>query len=357
MTTPTPPSSRRHATIDGLRGLAALAVMTHHFTMRTGEFMLFGSAQIAVDLFFCIGGFVIAQAYQDKILAGMTLRQFFTRRVLRFYPCYAIGMTLGLLALLLKYQQGLTDYDGFSLFKAALCNYFYIPYFAHFTVQFFDDKVQGVVFPLNGPAWSLFFSLVGSLFYFFALRAKRWLPLALCAFALLGFIAATKIYGESAGWSSSTFLGGFPRVIYTFFTGVLIYQARPSLYKWLPYLPPSLILTLIVAMLLVPSFPLHNYYWFFCAAVMVPLLVACASVSMAQWSNPRAANLAHYLAGLSYPVYCVHVPVFSLISTLFVATPYRTPVVFAGIIVCLGVAHLVYRFVEQPLMTRRIAQT
>jgi peptidoglycan/LPS O-acetylase OafA/YrhL len=42
--------------LDGLRGLAATAIVIHHFTADTGHGEVFASAGIAVDLFFCLSG-------------------------------------------------------------------------------------------------------------------------------------------------------------------------------------------------------------------------------------------------------------------------------------------------------------
>lgn len=348
-----PPS--RNPTLDALRGLAACAVMMHHFTMRTGEYTLFASAQIAVDLFFCLGGYVTAQAYQQKILSGLSFLAYFKARLLRLYPGFAAGMTIGLGALSLKYAYGLTDYTLPAITQAAIQNFLYLPFFADYTVQFFDDRVRGVIFPLNGPAWSLFFSLIGTIVYFYAIRRHRLLTWLLCGCALLGFFVATKIFGENAGWGRDNFLGGFPRVLYTFLVGILLYQLRPVL-ALLPLLPPALLIGVTCVMLAVPEFRLHTYYWFICAVAVVPVIVASAARHDSNWRNPRAQAFAHYLGGLSYPIYCIHVPIFSIITTLFAATAYRTPIVFAGIFFCLLAAHLVYVGLELPLQRYRAAR-
>lgn len=329
--------------------------MMHHFTMRTGEYTLFASAQIAVDLFFCLGGYVTAQAYQHRIIAGLGVVSYFKSRFLRLYPSFATGMTLGLAALLYKYTSGLTDYTLPAIAQAAMHNFLYLPFLADYTVQFFDDRVRGVIFPLNGPAWSLFFNLLGNFVYFYAIRRHRLVPWLLCGVALFGFIIATKMFGESAGWGKENFIGGFPRVIYTFFAGVLLYQLR-SYFPLLPRLSPALLIGATLLMLAVPEFRLHTYYWFICAVAVVPLLVACAARQDERWNNQRTQNVAHYLGGLSYPIYCIHVPIFSFISTLFADTAYRTPVVFAAILVCLLAAHLVYVGIERPLQRYRTSR-
>jgi peptidoglycan/LPS O-acetylase OafA/YrhL len=91
--------------LDGLRGLAAIAVMVHHFTQHNGLHWL-GGAWVAVDLFFILSGFVIAHSYGIKLLAGMPLRQFLLIRLNRLGPLYFFGLLIGLIAALLAMRAG-----------------------------------------------------------------------------------------------------------------------------------------------------------------------------------------------------------------------------------------------------------
>lgn len=349
---------QRHAALDGLRGIAALAVASHHFTMRTDGWGIFSSAQMAVDLFFCLSGLVIAQGYDKRIAAGMSFGDFFMRRVQRLYPLYLLGMVFGLCALLLKYKHGLTDYDAPSIAKAAALNLFYLPYFANFTVEIFQDKVTGVVFPLNGPAWSLFFGFVANVIYFFTVRGGRRMVPTIFVLSGLGFFITAKIYGEGGGWGSDNFIAGFPRITFAFFGGALIYHYREKL-RFLPRVPVAAIFITIAALMMVPSFRLHIYYWFVCATLIVPLLVALAQ-NCSDWSHSRGTKLAIYFGGLSYAMFCLHVPLLSIISTYFAHTIWQTPMVIAGIFGSIALSHLANRLIERPCQdyfaTRHLAK-
>src|SRR6185312_1325126 len=88
--------------LDGLRGLAAVAVVVYHFmeiaiTDYSKNFIAHG--YLAVDFFFCLSGFVIAYAYDNRI-AGMSLWSFIKLRLIRLYPFVIIGLILGLLTFL-----------------------------------------------------------------------------------------------------------------------------------------------------------------------------------------------------------------------------------------------------------------
>jgi peptidoglycan/LPS O-acetylase OafA/YrhL len=340
--------NHRNAVLEGLRGIAAVAVTTHHFTMRTDDFVLFSSAQMAVDMFFCISGLVIAMAYGEKIRQGMAITTFFWRRVQRLYPLFFLGMCLGLGGLTLKYLHGLTDYQPENIAKAALLNFFYLPYFANFTVEIFQDSVTGVVFPLNGPAWSLFFGFAAQFVYFYAVRGGRIASLVIAAISGIGFIIAAKIDGQG-GWGSHNFIAGFPRVFYAFFIGVVIYEWRDRLPKVSGRFVPLLFL-LIALMMLPPEFPKHKYYWFASASIIVPLIVATA-LACQSWSYSWGQRLATYGGSLSYPLYCLHVPTLAITSTFIAHHPYQRLGVYASILLCFVLAHLAAKYIDQPLVT------
>src|ERR1700712_2643587 len=102
-TAPSMLETRQHFDIlDGLRGVAALAVVTFHFM----EWVYFdysknfiGHGFLAVDFFFCLSGFVIGYAYDDRI-ARMGVVEFFKSRLIRLHPLVISGSILGLLAFL-----------------------------------------------------------------------------------------------------------------------------------------------------------------------------------------------------------------------------------------------------------------
>jgi peptidoglycan/LPS O-acetylase OafA/YrhL len=52
---------------------------------------------LAVDFFFCLSGFVIGYAYDDRI-GKMGVWEFFKSRIIRLHPLVIFGSVLGLLA-------------------------------------------------------------------------------------------------------------------------------------------------------------------------------------------------------------------------------------------------------------------
>src|SRR3954468_7152067 len=88
--------------LDGLRGIAALAVVIFHFmewVFPDSSKNFIGHGFLAVDFFFCLSGFVIGYAYDDRI-RGLGVWEFFKARLIRLHPLVVLGSVLGLLAFL-----------------------------------------------------------------------------------------------------------------------------------------------------------------------------------------------------------------------------------------------------------------
>jgi peptidoglycan/LPS O-acetylase OafA/YrhL len=103
--TPATVPERRLDALDGLRGLAALLVVTHNLLLvqtPTGPgshlfVALLDRGWIGVQLFFALSGFLITGILLDA--RGEALGRFFARRVLRIFPLYYATL-LGVLVLL-----------------------------------------------------------------------------------------------------------------------------------------------------------------------------------------------------------------------------------------------------------------
>src|ERR1700742_2138380 len=90
--------------LDGLRGVAALSVVTFHFmewAYSDYSKNFIGHGFLAVDFFFCLSGFVIGYAYDDRI-AKIGLRKFLKARLIRLHPLVVFGSVLGLIAFYLN---------------------------------------------------------------------------------------------------------------------------------------------------------------------------------------------------------------------------------------------------------------
>src|SRR5262247_1092311 len=73
--------------LDGVRGLAILLVLLHHFAMQR-----FGGGFVGVDLFFVLSGFLITSLLLEEWRATGTvsLGAFYARRALRLLPALVV---------------------------------------------------------------------------------------------------------------------------------------------------------------------------------------------------------------------------------------------------------------------------
>jgi peptidoglycan/LPS O-acetylase OafA/YrhL len=308
--------TQRYALLDGLRGIAALCVVVYHYGLFKNLSWLNG-AWASVDLFFLLSGFVIAHAYENKILQGMGQVSFYLARLIRLYPMYLIGLTLGLLAAVVS---STSPVHAEKMTNAWLLGMFWIPTWKTDIWPVGTHSIVGPSFPLNVPSWSLFFELcANAVFYFYVRMRKPKLVFVVFLLLLPAYISISLLIPGvfNQGHSVDGFLFGFPRVMFGFFGGVFIYTYRRHLMSWLqrfigPSLNVHLTLTLMCLSLLLILFTVGGGK----SAFINSITIAPATVFLMSWlqpdtTKPLGRSLAHgceTLGTLSYPVYVLHMP-------------------------------------------------
>jgi peptidoglycan/LPS O-acetylase OafA/YrhL len=326
--------------LDGLRGIAALVVVIFHFSEQYGRAAIFSSAPLAVDLFFCLSGFVIAWSYYQRLLEGMSYLNYFKKRLIRLYPMFLMGLFIGLLSYLVKLQYGNTPYSPLQIAASNLFNIFYLPYFVHGA----SGKIHGI-FLTNPPAWSLFFEMVANILFIFTIRFSKTKLVTLTSLLAIFLMIASYLFREWPGWSTVNFAGGFPRVGFSFMVGVLIFKFHDDLKK-LPVIHPVLIVLALIVMFLLP-FHKSVFYWLFCTLFVVPFFViAGARVKI---EAPFATKVTIFLGWLSYPIYCLHNPILNIYKG-FTKVPtnfyLEISIVF---IVTITVTYLIAKLYDDPV--------
>ena len=210
--------------LDGLRGVAALAVVVYHLMQVAAPHYAVVSiahGYLAVDFFFCLSGFVIAYAYDNRMKA-LGILDFCKSRLIRLHPLVIIGSVLGLLSFLYDPCSDIAvHYSAGQKIIIFIASCLMIPYPV---VQ----ERNASIFHLNPPAWSLFWEYMATIFYaliLVKLRAKVLWILVFCAVILLCYEARHAEY-LAVGWNGDSFWGGGIRVLYSFPVGMLIYRSR-----------------------------------------------------------------------------------------------------------------------------------
>ena len=332
--------------LDGLRGLAAIAVVIFHFmeiaiTDYSKNFI--GHGYLAVDFFFCLSGFVIAYAYDAKA-KDVGITQFFKLRLIRLHPLVIIGSVLGLLTFILDPFVSLYPVYGFGktalLFLSSL---FLIPY-PIVEERFFN------LFNLNAPSWSLFWEYIANIFYIFLLYkiGKKYLLILTLIAAGLLFYVATKTTNLSGGWGGTTFWDGGARVFYSFLAGMLVYRFNWIIKNKLGFIGVSILLLLAFLM------PYSNEYNWITEPIIVliyfPLLVALGAGTTLTSSFEKLCKLS---GEISYPLYMTHYPFLWIFLTYVTTTKPDMSllklIIPVSVILLVVFAYLVMVFLDIPL--------
>lgn len=302
-------SKRAFVTLDGLRGIAALAVLTRHTPYFRSPFF---ESYLAVDFFFVLSGFVLAHAYGKRLRSNLSIIDFIKIRLFRLYPLYGLAIVISGLLILLSVLRGkymLTVQDAIN-FSTAM---FFLPSPA--------GAASADLFPLNGPAWSLFFELVANLGWALVWRRLGDLALAILvaasAFILIGsvlsgslgfgFAPNTGIMDNGYQWGSIA--AGFVRVSYSFFCGVFIFRIW-SQRKWLTIVPPWLVAgALFVALAVQPPLNYQAAYDLIVTILILPLIVWFGASSPVKGLAARSFAL---LGAASFGIYVLQVPLHKL---------------------------------------------
>ncbi len=345
-TTATILQTKQHFEIlDGLRGIAALAVVTFHFmewayTDYSKDFI--GHGFLAVDFFFCLSGFVIGYAYDDRI-AKMGVPEFFKTRIIRLHPLVIAGSVLGLLAFLFDPFGGHPElYSTGKIFLAFLCSVLLIP------LPVIADRGFNL-FSFNAPSWSLFWEYVANIVYAFVLYkiSRSYLLLltiiSAAAICLVGYRSGNLL----GGWSGPTFWDGSVRISYSFLAGLLIYRSNWIIKNKLGFIGIAILLFLAFIM------PFSEWNWLTEPLVILfyfPLLIALGAGATLTIGLKKVCVFS---GKISYPLYMTHYAVLWMFGNYYTShkpgAMQLAFIIIAGLILLVGAAYLTMVIYDMPV--------
>ncbi|WJH39676.1 acyltransferase [Aliirhizobium terrae] len=298
--------------LDALRGVAAINVMLMHVAAHFG-YRFMGAAYFSVDLFFILSGFVIAARYTALLASGMRWVEFVKQRLIRLYPMYFLGIFVGAFGLNYISQNNLSTITPTESLNSILLNLFYIPFFNAADYPVFGTEVErGLIFPVNGPAWSLFFEIVINIGFLLTSRwsIRRHIALAATCLFVLSYLTFSP-YGAT-GWATHNFGVGFIRVIAGFHAGIVIahlyrHERVESALNMLRARSKSMAMLLLLGLCFVSSGMLPYPRAVYLLAVIGSPLVILIGAHL--YVPSRWQPTCYWLGLVSYPLYCLHMPI------------------------------------------------
>ncbi len=302
--------------LDGLRGVAAILVVTFHifeaYANGNRFTQMINHGYLAVDFFFLLSGFVVAYAYDDR-WGKMTQWDFYKRRLIRLQPMVIMGTLIG--AALFYFQGGtvfplINETPVWKMLLVMLVGFTMIPLTPGLDIRGWQE-----MHPLNGPAWSLFFEYIANILYALIFRkfSKTLLSIFVVIFALI-LIHYTVMGSQGdviGGWSvDKTQLNiGFTRLLYPFFAGMLLCRIGKLIHiKW----AFAVCSMMIVIILFMPRIGGPEHLWMnglyesFCIIILFPLIVSIGAGG--KITSRAGIKVCKFFGDISYPIYITHYP-------------------------------------------------
>ena len=296
------PHQHKFVTLDAMRGIAAILVVTRH-TSSYWMGLNFYHSYLAVDLFFMLSGFVISHAY-DKRLVNKTMSAFafIITRVIRLYPLYLLAAIISALvffpkkALIHGEINQVVDY-----LISIILSLFYLPSKSFLTPS---------LYPINGVSWSLFYELIINLLYVTfrpMLTPKNLIVIIVLSGLNLAFIAITmNSIDMGSTWELFSINTGFTRTVFGFSVGLYLHRVFVVQAAREVSTNKSIFLALIAtsALVMVDAGKWNGLIDCCCLILVFPFaLLLGAKINP---HNGWVMNIFINLGIISYPVYLFH---------------------------------------------------
>jgi peptidoglycan/LPS O-acetylase OafA/YrhL len=356
--------------LDGLRGIAIILVMLHHFTYyqpTAGVDALISSVLsfgwVGVDLFFVLSGFLITGILLDTRGSQRYFTTFYARRTLRIFPLYYLVLFLAFVVLPL-----------FPALHTVIAGPIEVPpqwpYWLYLTNVAIADR--GWVHGWVDVAWSLAIEEHFYLVWPFLI----WL----CPPRLMAVVCAAIILAEpiARNFARTSFEQALPIYVLTWFRvdglaiGALLALAQrrgllPALDRWVPIVVIAGVAGLIACTILGG----HTWWWnrrmqeygYSLIAITAGAMLVSAVTRPADslWPRMLSAGWLRAFGKYSYCLYLIHLPVMRIVREYVVNPeeygklgigPWSAQVLFYGAatVPAFALAWLSWRLFESPIL-------
>ncbi|MFM5932212.1 MAG: acyltransferase family protein [Novosphingobium sp.] len=266
--------------LDGLRGVAALAVLLHHvFILPTGK------GYLAVDFFFMLSGYVMARTFEARMAEPDGCARFMRDRVARLYPVIFVAS--------LFCMPWVFWHAGDNAWWIIALNLLLIP-----------TPALGQIYMLNPPAWSILLELFANLVHGLGLHRLGKRAIAIC----LGLAVPVLAWLNFAGMATTRnlqelLLAGPVRVLVPYGIGILLYRlwrdrppiAVPAVVTW-GAMPLYFVLG---------SLAPWDLWW----ANVLFVVGVCPLLIAGGLRHGNGSRLLALLGEMSFPLYAIHAAV------------------------------------------------
>jgi peptidoglycan/LPS O-acetylase OafA/YrhL len=320
------------ADIQGLRALAVLLVIAHHFFPKTITGGFFG-----VDIFFVISGYIITLTLNEQQRNSLrkSLLEFYARRVRRILPSALAVILLSVVftyLLLGSITASDTAVDGIfaALFLANI----------HFNSSVVDYFASGLPQPILQHYWSLaieeqFYLIWPLLFFISKKQSIRLTTVILLSITSLIF-AITSLLNASPTAYLSTLTRAWELGI-----GAIValskFRFSSSLLSYI-----SLFFLIVLSTLYTPESDFPGL------PALVIALLACVVIINSDSNRVLASKVMMWIGDRSYTLYLVHWSVFQ-IAFLYRGSELLVIQKLALILLITAISAILFRYLEDPM--------
>jgi peptidoglycan/LPS O-acetylase OafA/YrhL len=341
---------RRIATLDGLRGMAAvMVILSHYFAEVPGGIAALMFGWLAVDIFFVLSGFLIGKLILERQQHSNFFSVFYVRRCCRIIPAYVITVVV-CFALIERLPSQWTDAEtSFPLWSYLL-----------FVQNFYMAGTGSVGAHWLAPTWTLaveehFYLIVPALIVFVR---KQWLPtiFVVTAVAAIALRVVIYYYSDLHHYAAVVLLPGRADLLTCGLLAAIAYK-NPSI-DWSRLIPTLRILPIAaliasgLAYLVDPK--LFNvlsptFVGIGCAAYIICIVLGTPE------AKRYHSKVLQFFGNNGYCLYLTHLPVLGLMHGLILGakpgliTPEQWLVTFAALPIAVLVGWGMTKAVEEPL--------
>ncbi len=342
----------RFAGLDGLRGLAALGVVTLHVWKSTGARRpgslgllraAIGELRLGVVLFFVLSAFLLSGPWVRRALDGgprVDLRHFAVKRIVRIFPAYWLALA-GAFAVI--------GPGASRALPAAL------PLYGFIGQHYFPSTAQR----LDPPSWSLAVELA----FYAALPGIGWLlaragqrggfraVLSVCAWLIAGGL----------GWNAAAALDGWPRTITVWLPTYLpLFASGIAARVVAHHRPPNRRVVTLPLLVCGWVAVVADGAWHWLDRGIAPQIpgdllagAGFAAIVLVVGTRPPgvlALGPLRALGTVSYGLYLWHFPLMSLLASHRLLPGHFPSALALVLSAALPIAALSWRFVERPIL-------